>query len=389
MGGRGTLRRAAHGIVGAVTVLLYLALVVPVSRLRGRAKRRRGDLPAILWGPVPIVSIGLMNRAERALGYKSDSLVYEIYRIGARTQFTYVLDRMYRIPGLGRLVPYGAFLWAGFRYDIFSYFFDGGLLAPTPWWRVELRLLRLAGKRIVVLPYGGDARLVSRVRGRGGWHDYIDVPPGAEDRDESEIRAHLTAFDRHANVVLGCADLYEDLPRVDQMFHYPFDTDSWSPSPEENDGVVTVVHAPNHRHYKGTRFLEEAVERLRDEGVPIELVLVEGMPNEEARQVYERADVVADQFLNGAYAMFSLEGMALGKPVVCYLRDRFHEAHREWAECPIVSASPDTLEVELRQLALNPELRRSIGEAGPAYVERHHSLAVVGRELDAVYRQIW
>jgi hypothetical protein len=81
--------------------------------------------------------------------------------------------------------------------------------------------------------------------------------------------------------------------------------------------------------------------------------------------------------------------MALGKPVVCYLRDRFHEAHREWAECPIVSASPDTLEVELRRLALDPELRRSTGEAGPAYVERHHSLAVVGRELDAVYRQIW
>src|SRR5712691_4536546 len=226
--GGSALRRAAHGVVGALTILLYLAIVVPISRLRRRAKRRRGELPAIVWGPVPIVGIGLMNRAERALGYRSDSLVYEIYRIGTRSQFTYVLDRIYRVPVLGRLVPYATFLWSGVRYDIFSFFFDGGFLAPTPWWRVELRLLRLAGKKIVVNPYGGDARLPSHVRERGGWHDYIDVAPGAEDRDEVEIRAHLAGFGRHAEAILGCADIYEDLPRVDGMFHYPFDADGWT-----------------------------------------------------------------------------------------------------------------------------------------------------------------
>ena len=30
--------------------------------------------------------------------------------------------------------------------------------------------------------------------------------------------------------------------------------------------------------------------------------------------------MIADQFLIGAYALFAIEGMALGKPVVCYLK---------------------------------------------------------------------
>ncbi len=137
--------------------------------------------------------------------------------------------------------------------------------------------------------------------------------------------------------MLGCADLYEDLPRVDGMFHYPFDTDEWSPAQSQDDGVITVVHAPNHRHYKGTRYLEDAVERCRGRGCGIELVLVEGLRNDEARKVYERADVIADQFLIGAYAMFALEGMALGKPVLCYLRERFR------ARAPRMGGVPDRL----------------------------------------------
>ncbi len=48
-------------------------------------------------------------------------------------------------------------------------------------------------------------------------------------------------------------------------------------------------------------------------------MLVQGMPNDEARATYQRADMIADQFLIGAYALFAIEGMALGKPVLCHL----------------------------------------------------------------------
>ncbi|MDX6664499.1 MAG: hypothetical protein QOG68_705 [Solirubrobacteraceae bacterium] len=379
---------AANAAAGGVTAVAYAALVVPASRLRRWRRRRADHLPDVLWGPSPILNNRYATRAERLYGYRSDSLVYFVYRINQRDDFDVRLDRLRSLPVVGWLAPYGAFLWAGLRYDHFGFFFDGGLLGG-PGLALELPLLRLAGKGIVVYPYGGDARVVSATRERGPWHAYSDIPPGSEDRDEGDVRRRLALFGRWADVVLGCADLVEDLPRLDGVLLYPFDATNWQPVPEVDDGIVTVVHAPNHRHYKGTRFLEAAIEQLRAEGLPIELVVVEGMTNDEAREVFARADIVADQFLLGAYALFAIEAMALGKPVMCFLNDRFRPFHPEWAECPIVSADPDTLTAELRSLALDPARRRELGARGPGYVRDYHSLEAVGAELDAVHRRIW
>lgn len=379
---------AANAAAGVVTAVVYALAVVPISRLRHRLRRRGGRLPDVLWGPAPILNNRYATRAERLYGYRSDSLVYLVYRINQRDDFDVRLDRARRLPVVGWLVPYGAFLWAGVRYDHFGFFFDGGLLGG-PGLALELPLLRLAGKGTIVYPYGGDARVVSATRERGPWHAYSDIAVGEEDRDERDVRRRLALFGRWADVVLGCADLVEDLPRLDGVLLYPFDATNWPPVPEVDDGVVTVVHAPNHRHYKGTRFLEAAIEQLRAEGVPVELVVVEGLTNDEAREVFSRADIVADQFLLGAYALFAIEAMALGKPVLCFLNDRFRPYHPEWDECPIVSADPDTLEDELRKLALDPARRRELGGRGPEYVRRHHSLEAVGAVLDGFHRRIW
>jgi glycosyltransferase involved in cell wall biosynthesis len=383
------LIRAAHLVAGAFALALYALVVVPYSRVHGRWSRWRGHKPRILWAPVPVINISYTARADRLYGYRSETLVYEPYSINRKRDFDHVLERAVRLPLVGLLVPYAAFLWAGVRYDVFGLFFDGGLLGRTPWWRAELALLKLAGKRIVVYPYGGDARLASETRKLGRWNAYTEIPPGEEDRDERDVRARLEAFGRHADVILGCADLVEDLPRLDGVFLYPLPTDEWPAAEAPDDAVVTVVHSPNHPHYKGTRYLLDAVEELKRDGVPIELVLVQGMPNDEARAAYEQADVIADQFLIGAYALFAIEGMALGKPVLCYLNDRFAPHHPEWAECPIVNTSPETIAANLRRLVEDPELRAGLGRRGPPYAEKHHSLRAVGAKLDGVYRELW
>jgi hypothetical protein len=369
--------------------MFYALVVVPCARLRRVLARRRGERPAVLWAPVPVINIRYSSLADQLFGYRSDTLVYRAYSINRPQDFDYALGRFAQLPGLGLLVPYAVFLWASLRYDIFGFFFDGGLLGATPWWRLELRLLRLAGKGILVYPYGGDARLASETRKLGRWHAYADIPPGEEDRDEAEVRERLSAFGRHANVVLGCADLVEDLPRLDGVFLYAFPTHEWQPATAPDDGVLTVVHSPNHPHYKGTRYLVAAVEELQENGLPIELVLVQGVPNEEARAAYESADIIADQFLIGAYALFAIEGMALGKPVLCYLNERFAPYHPEWAECPILSTTPETIAPTLRRLASDQHLRRELGRRGPPYVEKYHSFRAVGQQFDGIYRRLW
>ena len=385
---RHVVRRLLHAAAIAVTLVLFVPFGL-AGRVRTARRRRRGERPVIVRGPVPIVSIHYAARADRQRGYRSETIVYGTYRISARGLFDHDLSRWRRIPLFGQLVPYAAFIWALTRYDLFVFFFDGGLLGETAAWRLELRLLHLAGKRIVVYPYGGDARLASRTRAIPGWQAYSDVAPGDEDRNEAEVAERLDVIGREADAVLGSADLVEDLPRLDGVFPFPIDVDEWRPVPPPNGDVVRIVHAPNHPHYKGTRYVEEAVARLQEEGDHVELVLVQGVPGDEARRLYEQADVVVDQLLIGAYAQFAIECMALGRPVVCYLNPRFADHHPEWAEAPLVSATPDTIVDELRGLVRDRARREELGARGPEYVRRHHSLEAVGAQLDDVYRTVW
>lgn len=368
-------------------MLLAVVVVVPAARLLGALARRRRRPPRVLWGPIPIVGIRYASLADRTQGISSRTLVYDVYAINAPADFDYVLGPSASLPAVGRLVPYAAFLWAALRFEIFCFYFDGGLLHATPWWRVELALLKAAGRGIVVLPYGGDARLPSQTRSITPWNIYSDIGEGNEDRDERSVLAHRQAFARFADVMLGCADIVDDLPRLDGVFRFPYQARAEVPERRSGSPIV-VVHAPNHRHYKGTRFLVSAIDELRAEGIEIELDLVERVPNEEALRRYAAADIAADQFLAGAYALFAIEAMSLGKPVVCYLNDRFLPWHPEWLEAPILSASPDTLTEKLRLLATDEALRRKLGRAGPAYVERYHSLESVGRDLATIYGRL-
>ena len=84
-----------------------------------------------------------------------------------------------------------------------------------------------------------------------------------------------------------------------------------------------------------------------------------------------------------------VEGMALAKPVICFLNDAFRAFHPEWEDCPIVSASPDQLVGILRGLVESPERRRELGQAGPGYVRRYHSLEATAARMDDIYRRLW
>ena len=385
---RSRLRAAAHGVVGVLWGIAFVVAVVPAARVRRARLRREGRPLRILWAPIPIVNIHYASRADRTQGVESATLVYDVYSINSRYLFDHVIDVARRPLPARILAPYVLSIWAALRFDVFCFYFDGGLLYATPWWRTELALLRLAGRGIVVLPYGGDARLRSTTEKIEPWNVFSEVPPGVEDRRETDVRDHLNAFARYANVMLGCADLVEDLPRVDGVFRFPFAPKATRPPGAARDGSeIVVVHAPNHRHYKGTGHLLRAVEQLRAEGLSVSLDLVERLPNDEALDRYAAADIVADQFLAGAYALFAIEGMSLGKPVISYLNERFLPWHPEWRDCPIVSASPDTLVEVLRRLVGDGRLREELGRRGPPYVEKYHSLESVGRDLAGFYRQ--
>ncbi|PWB39699.1 MAG: hypothetical protein C3F19_14635 [Rhodocyclales bacterium] len=133
--------------------------------------------------------------------------------------------------------------------------------------------------------------------------------------------------------------------------------------------------------------MEQAVASLRQENVEIELILVERRSNEEALEIYKSADVIFDQCLIGFHGYFALEAMALGKPVMCFIRkpDKYL-LHPE--ECPIINTHVTTLKEDLRRVMARRGELGEIGRRGRSYIEKHFSLEAFAVRLERTYREL-
>ena len=170
-------------------------------------------------------------------------------------------------------------------------------------------------------------------------------------RTDARKRRQITRFRRYADRIYAVSpDLFSFVPAA-RLLPASRDVRQLRPPHPALRARPRVLHAPSHRGVKGTRFLLEATERLRREGVPFDLELIENLPNAEALRRYREADLVVDQLLAGWYGGFAVEVMALGKPVIAYLREsNLHVLPREMREeLPVIDATPATIYDVLRE----------------------------------------
>ncbi len=376
-------------LVAAPALGLTLGLMWLPLRLRATWRRARGRPPVLVWGPAPLIAIPYWSEAARRQGYRSATVVYTHDRLGHPGLFDYYMPHYFRGP-LRAIMPYATFVWILCWADIFHVFYHAnGFLGSTAFRFLELPILRLFGKRIVALSFGSDVQRASVLQGRFRWSVSPWVADGAA--EEAVLKNVLHTL-RYAHFAIASGDAYIFLPRYDLCVHLAaLDLDSITPEfPQVTPGrPICIFHAPNHRHLKGTAHIIEACEQLRQEGVPIELCLVEGLRNDAALEAYRAAHLVVDQLLIGGYGLFAVEAMALGKPVVCYMREDAIAANPGWDECPIISAKPDTIMQTLRMLAADPARLAELGHASRAYVEKYHSYSYIGGLYDSIYRHLW
>jgi glycosyltransferase involved in cell wall biosynthesis len=250
-----------------------------------------------------------------------------------------------------QLTQWRAFARLARETDVFHFYF-GLTLVPKS---VQFALLRAFGKRSVMHFLGSD------IRGR---------PP-----------AELAWTRRAGARVVGSYDAIRWVPDA-HVIPPGFDVRAVEPSPPSERERPLVLHAPSSRTRKGTEHVVAACAEL-----DVELEIVEGLDHREAFERYRRADVVVDQLNAGWYGVFAIEAMALGKPVVTFLRD---EAVRRTEEAfgvqvPIVNATKETLVHALRPLVESVEERRRVGAAARAYAEEVHDLERMTDRLLELY----
>lgn len=196
-----------------VTTLAVYPLFCIVSWARVWSRRLLGLKPSVLWAPTPILTIAESSKVLRRCGYKSTTLVFTTYHI--TSDFDLNLQRVIHNPAVAFWIPNLLFLWSLLRFDIFHFFFDGGLwsgmkIIPEAKW-LELPLLRLAGKRIIASAYGGDVRVKSLCERRGEYNLCAECPEPEKYCicDESAAAINTKYYRDWCNELLAMGDMGE------------------------------------------------------------------------------------------------------------------------------------------------------------------------------------
>jgi hypothetical protein len=205
------------------------------------------------------------------------------------------------------------------RFDTFVFVWRYSFL-PL---QLDIPLLRLLGKRVVVFFCGDDVRYkpiqmeLDRRRGAQPWW-----PEGDSEALASWMEYGRTFFEAFWSVKLieksGCKivatpDATTFQGRTYSGFMLP--QDMLVPEPRPAAEVPLIVHAPSLPSLKGSRQVEEAIERLREEGHEFRFELVQGVPVGELMDILRGADIVIDQ--PGVWvSRLAIAGMAAGAAVV-------------------------------------------------------------------------
>lgn len=375
-------------------IVLYL-LILPIARYTSYYRRKRKLKPRLVWGPRPIMNIKyLSNLLKRRYGYDSETVVYEIYYINKKDDFdkiinicdNYLVNKLFI-----KFIAYYVFLICLLKFDIFNYYY-GGFLSVTFLKYFELKLLKLAGKKIILMQFGSDVTVPSYVMHKYKWNIgkviYKDYP----NYNEKIAIKNIKYFTNDADFIIGVGELVEFLPKFDIALPISsvIDPKEWKPIKiKTNNQTIKIVHAPNHPFIKGTEYLVKVYKKLKNRGYPIELILVKGMRNDRAKKIYENADIIADQFIIGWYALFAAEGMALGKPVLCYIRENLVKINKYALEykLPILNTNPDNLEENLLRLIKNRGLRIKLGILGRKYIVNTVDYTI--EQLHKIYNKLW
>jgi glycosyltransferase involved in cell wall biosynthesis len=349
----------------------------------------RGAPLRVLHGTYEIAGQGMMlAQALREAGADAKSLSYRVDWDARQSDYVIDLDRYRSLPSRG-LTQLDTFVKLAPKFDVFHFHFGTSFTERL----LDVPLLKALNKTIVFHFHGCEVRRRSHMLATHALSTCTDCDPFCRPRRQEWLLAKTARLaDR---VYFSTLDLAESVP-MGRHLPLAIEAARWvaaaaaHPLPDmpRRDGVhgpVVIGHAPTNRLIKGTHHVIAAIERLKHEFPRLELRLIERTPWAEMPAFLSQCDVLIDQLHMGWYGLLAIEGLAEAKPVIAYIRDDF-AAHAPGL--PVVSATPATLDAELRALIADPDGRRARGALGPPYVRATHDTRVVGARLLADYEEL-
>jgi hypothetical protein len=267
-------------------------------------------------------------------------------------------------------------------YDILHFHFGTTLQEDL----LDLPRYKIAGKKLVMHHWGNDVRVASMASSLSPyltdpcnpWPDHVMI------ERLKRLSEHIpTAIIQDFELYPYVKDYYNNI----YVLPLAYPVASVQPVyPSINQVIPLIIHAPTQPGFKGTAIIEATLSSLWSQGFVFEYKRIENMGNEQAMQLYRQADIVIDQISVGTYGAFAVEVMALGKPVVGYIRDDLRDKYPGYL--PIVNGSPLTLQEALIPLLTDAYRRYSTGVQSRQYALDVHDISKVIPQLEAIYKVV-
>ncbi len=143
--------------------------------------------------------------------------------------------------------------------------------------------------------------------------------------------------------------------------------------------IPHIIHAPSNKAIKGTKYVMEAVDRLKKENVEFEFNLLVNVPNKEALLIYSDTDILVGQLFGVIGGKQEREALACGCVVLSGCKKDYYNMLAE--EYPVINVTPETIYVELKKMILNYELRCQIATLGRPYISKYHDSLVICQKV--------
>lgn len=195
---------------------------------------------------------------------------------------------------------------------------------------------------------------------------YFDIAVGP---GSIESRQYATVFIKYKSIDLSLWKPSIDIPAQHRL------------TPTSNIRILHSAYleksgrAWGGRNIKGSPFVKAAIERLKVEGYPVEYMYITDIPSNQMRFYQVQADIVVEQLIYGSWGSTGVETMALGKPVVCYIRPSWKEfflrTFTEYKDLPIVEANTQNIYEVLKRLVEDDAYRLEKGMESRRFAEQH------------------
>lgn len=287
---------------------------------------------------------------------------------------------------LHRVIGWFIFIRCIPSYDVFIFTFGQSFTGG----KLELRLLRLLGKKVIFIYAGSDSR-----------PPYLDGGVVPLDLDSGAV-ARIARMARKKFRMVRFQEKYADYvinsPSSAQFHSKKFI--NWFSmgvpvssvglecnSSRSSGGVIRILHSPSNPLAKGSDLISSAIESLSRKGYRVELILVSGQPNSVVRDLIKSCDFVVDQvYSDSPMAVFAAEAASLAKPAVVagYYAKKISSVVPPEDMPPSLYVMPDELELAIERMISSPEFREALGRKAYEFISCRWSCIEVAKRYSSL-----